>query len=111
MSALDYSPANDLLIQFCRDLAPSQTGHFTFAAEQWLDGEGKKESLDFVKEKLELVLQGDVPSPSEPPEVDLLCSHLLEVGITSKNRIQVRSADSGSYRPPLHNHDLSTVRP
>ncbi|TEB39007.1 hypothetical protein FA13DRAFT_1724958 [Coprinellus micaceus] len=67
------------------DLAPSQTGRFTFAAEQWLDGEGKKESLDFVKEKLELVLQGDVPSLSEPPEVDLLCSHLLETS-TSRSR-------------------------
>lgn len=108
MSALDHSPANDALIQFCRHLAPLQIGHFAFAAEQWLDGEGKEESLDFVKTKLELVLQGDVPSPSEPPEVDLLCSHLLEVGPTSKISGE-RSADFGSHRPPLHNHDLSIV--
>ena len=69
------------IMSFCRDLAPSQLGRFTFGAEQWLDGEGKKESLEFVTKELDHVLQGSAVPPSDPPEIDLICSHLLEVSI------------------------------
>jgi hypothetical protein len=69
------------IMSFCRDLAPSQLGRFTFGAEQWLDGEGKNESLEFVSKELGDVLQGNKVPPSDPPEIDLICSHLLEVSI------------------------------
>lgn len=79
------------------DLAPSQTGRFAFAAERWLDGEGKKESLEFVKSKLDVVLQGEVPSQTDPPEVDLVCSHLLETDSS-----QTRSIHCSSLKTLLH---------
>ncbi|KAJ2919261.1 hypothetical protein MD484_g1142, partial [Candolleomyces efflorescens] len=74
------------------DLAPSQLGRFTFGAEQWLDGEGKKESLEFVTKELDHVLQGSAVPPSDPPEIDLICSHLLET----------RTFHSGSLQTFLH---------
>lgn len=72
-------PVDVSIMSFSRDLAPSQSSRFTFGAEQWLDGEGKKESLEFVSDKLHDVLLGNMVALSDPPEIDLICSHLLEV--------------------------------
>ena len=78
---LDPLRVDVCIMSFRRDLAPSQSGRFTFGAEQWLDGEGKNESLEFVSKELGDVLQGNMVPPSDPPEIDLICSHLLEVSI------------------------------
>ncbi|RXW19510.1 hypothetical protein EST38_g6333 [Candolleomyces aberdarensis] len=79
------------------DLAPSQLGRFTFGAEQWLDGEGKEETLEFVSKKLDDVLLGNIVTPSDPPEIDLVCSHLLETPTS-----QTRTFHSGSLQTFLH---------
>ncbi|KAF6766545.1 ER-golgi trafficking TRAPP I complex 85 kDa subunit-domain-containing protein [Ephemerocybe angulata] len=79
------------------NLAPSQSGRFSSAAEQWLDGEGKKESLEFVLKKLDDVLQGNFITLSDPPELDLICSHLFEMPDS-----QTKSFHSPSLQALLH---------
>ena len=97
---LDPLPVDLCIMSFCRDLAPSQLGRFTFGAEEWLDGAGKKESLEFVSKKLDDVLLGNVVTPSDPPEIDLVYSHLLEVSLCicncfccSKDRLDSNLSD------------------
>ncbi|EFI28666.1 hypothetical protein CC1G_13692 [Coprinopsis cinerea okayama7 len=59
-------------------VSPSQKAKVVLSAEQWLDGEGKKESIDFLTQKLGDVLSGNPISSSEPPELDLFCSHIIQ---------------------------------
>ncbi|KAH6916862.1 ER-golgi trafficking TRAPP I complex 85 kDa subunit-domain-containing protein [Coprinopsis sp. MPI-PUGE-AT-0042] len=69
-------------------ISPSQTAKFVLGGDQWLEGEGKKESLDFLVRQLEDVLAGAPTSPLDPPEVDLVCSHAIQ------NSSQQRSIES-----------------
>ncbi|KAF5317627.1 hypothetical protein D9611_015053 [Ephemerocybe angulata] len=86
---------------------PIPTGRFSSAAEQWLDGEGKKESLEFVLKKLDDVLQGNFITLSDPPELDLICSHLFET------KIRIRSVESSAspYTSPVASTHLPLYNP
>ncbi|TFK30788.1 hypothetical protein FA15DRAFT_662838 [Coprinopsis marcescibilis] len=58
-------------------IAPLQSASFILGSEQWLDGSGKKECLDFLVKNLDDVLRGKMAESLEPPEVDLICSHAI----------------------------------
>lgn len=59
-------------------ISPSQTARFVLGGDLWQEGEGKKETLDYLVRKLEDVLAGLPASSSEPPEIDLVCSHAVQ---------------------------------
>ncbi|KAF8078759.1 ER-golgi trafficking TRAPP I complex 85 kDa subunit-domain-containing protein [Lyophyllum atratum] len=52
-------------------LPPSQSSHLLFGASRWDAGSGSQETLDFVSKKLR-------DTVSDPPPIDLLCSHMSE---------------------------------
>ena len=63
----------------CSSIPPSQTAKFVLGGDLWQEGEGKKETLDYLVQKLEGVLAGLPASSLEPPEIDLVCSHAVQV--------------------------------
>jgi len=53
-------------------------------ASSWSEGSGFQETVDFVTGKLRHLLQGKDNDPSVPPHIDVHCSHVSEVGNSSK---------------------------
>ncbi|RDB28485.1 Transport protein particle subunit trs85-1 [Hypsizygus marmoreus] len=74
-------------------LAPSQSSHLFLGASRWGAGAGSQETLDFVCRKLSDVLHGRTVEVSDPPPIDLLCSHISET---------TQSIDLPSTRHFLH---------
>lgn len=80
----------------CSSISPSQTAKFLLSGDQWLEGEGKRESLDFLVRQLEDVLAGAPTSSLDPPEVDLICSHAIQV--SQRHAISVSTAQRAAFR-------------
>ncbi|GLB36017.1 putative ER-Golgi trafficking TRAPP I complex 85 kDa subunit [Lyophyllum shimeji] len=59
-------------------LPPFQASHLLFGTSQWDASPGSQETLDFVTKKLNAILNGKTVEASEPPPIDLLCSHMSE---------------------------------
>lgn len=60
-------------------LSSSQSSHLLFGASRWNAGSGTEKTLEFVSRKLSDVLQGKTAEISDPPPIDLLCSHISDV--------------------------------
>ncbi|KAJ7630805.1 ER-golgi trafficking TRAPP I complex 85 kDa subunit-domain-containing protein [Roridomyces roridus] len=59
-------------------LPPSQCSRLFLGAHHWTDGTGSAETSDFVPRKLQDVLLGRVVETSNPPPIDVLCSHIAK---------------------------------
>ncbi|KAH9858208.1 ER-golgi trafficking TRAPP I complex 85 kDa subunit-domain-containing protein [Lenzites betulinus] len=57
-------------------LPPRQLANFSLGARPTPLGTGPSETGDFVVRKLKVVLQGDQVDASEPPPLDLTCTHI-----------------------------------
>ncbi|KAI0639808.1 ER-golgi trafficking TRAPP I complex 85 kDa subunit-domain-containing protein [Trametes polyzona] len=58
---------------------PHQIANFSLGARPWSSGKGASETREFVNRKLKAVLQEDPVDPSEPPALDLTCTHVAPV--------------------------------
>jgi hypothetical protein len=64
------------------DLLPSQTVHVGFGVKRWEDGaEGIEETKKYVRRKIGAVLRGEDIDPSEPPPLEVSCTHFSGVGL------------------------------
>ncbi|KAG5652297.1 hypothetical protein H0H81_005519 [Sphagnurus paluster] len=59
-------------------LLPFQTSQLLFGLSLWGAGSGSQETFAFVSKKLQDVLNGTTVETSNPPSIDLLCSHISE---------------------------------
>ncbi|KAF5384925.1 hypothetical protein D9615_001402 [Tricholomella constricta] len=59
-------------------MPPLQSSHLLFGVSRWLAGYGSQETFDFVAKKLQDVLNGRTVEISDPPPIDLLCSHIFK---------------------------------
>ncbi|RPD64974.1 hypothetical protein L227DRAFT_571426 [Lentinus tigrinus ALCF2SS1-6] len=57
---------------------PRQAVEYSFGAAPWQAGTSATETTEFVARKLQAVLKGDPADPSEPPPIDLTCTHLAQ---------------------------------
>ncbi|KAJ8702429.1 hypothetical protein PTI98_001141 [Pleurotus ostreatus] len=57
---------------------PLQSANLTLQAKPWANSTGVKDTYEFVSQRLAEVLLGRTLSPSTPPPIDLLCSHVNE---------------------------------
>ena len=64
-------------------LTPSQVLHLPLGVDRWENELDTQPTLDFVSNTLRNVLQGQTLEPSEPPPIDVLCSHVSKVCIYS----------------------------
>ncbi|EIW64369.1 uncharacterized protein TRAVEDRAFT_158546 [Trametes versicolor FP-101664 SS1] len=55
---------------------PHQVATFSLGARPWTSGAGVSETRDFVANKIRAVLQETPIDPSEPPSLDLTCTHI-----------------------------------
>ncbi|KAF8917701.1 ER-golgi trafficking TRAPP I complex 85 kDa subunit-domain-containing protein [Mucidula mucida] len=55
---------------------PSQSSRFFMGASRWENSQDPSHTMDFVTRKLADVLQGKPVDPSQPPPVELCCSHM-----------------------------------
>ncbi|KAF9010359.1 hypothetical protein BDZ89DRAFT_996309 [Hymenopellis radicata] len=55
---------------------PSQSSRFFMGASRWENSQDPSLTMDFVTRKLAGVLQGHPVDPSQPPPVDLCCTHM-----------------------------------
>ncbi|KAK7064334.1 ER-golgi trafficking TRAPP I complex 85 kDa subunit-domain-containing protein [Favolaschia claudopus] len=65
-------------------LAPSQSTRSFFGASRWTNGSGSTETSDFVRSKLDDVLQGRDVEHSDPPPVDILYSHVTQMEVPNR---------------------------
>ncbi|KAG5647603.1 hypothetical protein DXG03_008956 [Asterophora parasitica] len=59
-------------------MPPLQSAQLLFGVNRWSRGSGSQETFDFVSKKLQDVLNGTTVENSDPPPLDLLCSHISE---------------------------------
>ncbi|TFK91662.1 hypothetical protein K466DRAFT_482283 [Polyporus arcularius HHB13444] len=59
-------------------IPPRQAAEYSFGASPRQAGNGATETTEFVLRKIETVLQGGQVDPSEPPPIELSCTHLAE---------------------------------
>ena len=57
---------------------PRQVAEFLLGASPWQEGKGASETKEFVADKLQAVLKGEQADESEPPPIDLTCTHLAQ---------------------------------
>lgn len=66
----------------CRGtIPPHQCVRLLLEANPWHDGVGSQETLDFLSEQLGSVLRGEDVKSSDPPSIDLLCTHISKVNL------------------------------
>ena len=64
------------------DLLPSQMVHVGFGVKRWEDGaDGIEETKKYVRRKIGAVLRGEDIDPSEPPPLEVSCTHFSGVGL------------------------------
>jgi len=62
------------------DLSPSQIVRVGFGVKRWEDGAGGiEETRKYVRQKLGAVLRGEEIDPSEPPPLEVSCTHFSGV--------------------------------
>lgn len=61
------------------DLSPHQSSRLVFGANRWEEGSNGFLTTEFVKQKLDDVLNGRNVDPSPPPPIDLICNHSSKV--------------------------------
>lgn len=59
-------------------IPPRQVVDFLLSANTWQEGKGALETKEFVASKLRALLKGDQADGSEPPPIDLACTHLVQ---------------------------------
>lgn len=65
------------------DLPPSQIVRVGFDVKRWEDGsEGIEETRRFVRRKIGAVLRGGEIDPSEPPPLEVSCTHFSGVSLS-----------------------------
>ncbi|KAI0361180.1 hypothetical protein OH77DRAFT_1417397 [Trametes cingulata] len=57
-------------------IPPHQVANVSLGARPWTGGAGATETREFVTRKIRAVLQEDPVDPSEPPPLDLSCTHV-----------------------------------
>ncbi|KAG9222665.1 hypothetical protein CCMSSC00406_0004579 [Pleurotus cornucopiae] len=62
---------------------PLQSANLTLQAKPWANSTGVQDTYEFVSQRLAEVLLGRTLSPSTPPPIDLLCSHVNEKALLS----------------------------
>lgn len=67
------------LTLYSASIPPRQAAEYSFGASPRRAGTGATETTEFVLRKIETVLQGGQVNPSEPPPIELSCTHLAEV--------------------------------
>ncbi|KAI0715153.1 ER-golgi trafficking TRAPP I complex 85 kDa subunit-domain-containing protein [Earliella scabrosa] len=59
-------------------IPPRQAVEYSLGASPWRGGAGATETREFVARKVQAVLKGDQVDASEPPPLDLSCTHLAQ---------------------------------
>ncbi|KAI0686194.1 ER-golgi trafficking TRAPP I complex 85 kDa subunit-domain-containing protein [Earliella scabrosa] len=59
-------------------IPPRQAVEYSLGASPWRGGAGATETRAFVARKVQAVLKGDQVDASEPPPLDLICTHLAQ---------------------------------
>jgi len=70
----------------------SQCFRLLLEASPWLEGKGSSETFNFVLQSVGRLLKGSEHDHSlSPPPIDLLCSHIIQVGLESSFINQFRT--------------------
>ncbi|KAF9076140.1 ER-golgi trafficking TRAPP I complex 85 kDa subunit-domain-containing protein [Rhodocollybia butyracea] len=67
---------------------PSQSSRFVLGVNPWVNPSGCEETLDYVVRQLEDVVRGRAIGSSEPPPLDLCCSHVFQTQQSDDFEIQ-----------------------
>lgn len=89
---------------------PHQCVRLLLEANPWQDGVGSQETLDFLSEQLGIVLRGEDVKSSDPPSIDLLCSHISKFPPKSVQETSMRHSIH-SNRRQFTAHNISQVHP
>ncbi|KIY45752.1 hypothetical protein FISHEDRAFT_66805 [Fistulina hepatica ATCC 64428] len=98
VSSISPSSVATPLVQhdFSTTIAPNQVSRFFFGVDPWESQSGCRETNEFVTRKLRSLLLGEEVDVSEPPPIDILCSHVAEA--------------RASFAPSIVRHLLETER-
>ncbi|TBU62053.1 ER-golgi trafficking TRAPP I complex 85 kDa subunit-domain-containing protein [Dichomitus squalens] len=85
-------------------IPPRQVADFLLGANPWQEGRGASETKEFVANKLQALLKGEPADDSEPPPIDLTCTHIAEA------RFPSFGSDMVPLRTPATRHFLHCGR-
>lgn len=68
-----------LIVCFRPVLSGSQSCNILLKAQRWADGQGSRETADFVCDRISDVLNNRAVGKGDPPPIDLCCSSVTEV--------------------------------